>query len=424
MHLISGVPHERTRSLYAWGLPWGNCPRRNRPGLCGSQPSAVAAQACSALGGAVRGHDASLATGRQKHRWPPWLAVGCGVVCALDRVDAGEEPQRTRDGSVRVGEWRGTSVHWPSRRPQTADTGSFQHRAGLCRLGQGRYRPDQQVDSACGQSLWVCRCQHPLVRYHSARVAHWVSQRTGYLAGMGPALWPRPGEAQNAGRLGSRGCLRAGADDPQVSQRTPPVCPEQTGKAPGVDTPADRGGPVDCANPSHDRTTEAATRSRHATCHSYALYYARGGQAPHPADCAVDHYWGRGPRQNSACRFAPSACTRAQQGREKGGVWPAVSPESPRWRVYLWDVDQWERGRVEDAHTGACRIPRHLWCAGHAYVGGLRPGRLCYRDPTGADHRGGQGVWHPAKGRSRRVAEASARWSEASAAGPKGSLAP
>ena len=49
--------------------------------------------------------------GGQKHRWPPWLTLGCRVVCPLDGVDAGEAPQRTRDGSVRVGECGGTDVH-------------------------------------------------------------------------------------------------------------------------------------------------------------------------------------------------------------------------------------------------------------------------------------------------------------------------
>src|SRR5262245_26547785 len=31
IHLISGVPHERTRRLYAWALPRRKRPRRNRP---------------------------------------------------------------------------------------------------------------------------------------------------------------------------------------------------------------------------------------------------------------------------------------------------------------------------------------------------------------------------------------------------------
>jgi hypothetical protein len=68
------------RSLYAGGLPWSNRPRRKRPNLCGLQPPVAAAQTRAALGGAGRGHDASLATRGQKHRWPPWLTVGCGVV--------------------------------------------------------------------------------------------------------------------------------------------------------------------------------------------------------------------------------------------------------------------------------------------------------------------------------------------------------
>src|SRR6266581_3467037 len=395
--LTSGAHHGRTRRLYVWGLPRGKRKRRNGLDLCGPQSPAASAQARPAVGCPLRGHEAPLAAGGQKHRWPAWLVLGSVGVCTLDRVDAGEESPLARYGSILGRECRGTGVHWPTERPQTPDSGSFQHRPGLCGLGQGRCRRDQCVDAACGQRFWLCRCQYPLVRYHGAGVAHWVSQRTRDLAGLGTALWPRPVEAQNAGGLGSRGRLRAGPDDPQVGQRTPPVCPEQTGKASGVDAPAYRGGPVDRAHPSHVDAAGTATRSRHTTCHGHTGSHARGGEAPHPADRAVDHHWGGGQGQNRACWFDAGAGDCAQQGREKGGVWPTVSPESPRWGVYLWDVDPWGGGRVEDAHTGACGVPRDLWCAGHTHVDGLRPGRICHRDPKGVGHRGGQGEWHVAE---------------------------
>ena len=55
-------------------------------------------------------------------------------------------------------------------------------KAGVDELNQ---RGDQG-----GASRWLCRREGALGRYHSAGAAHWVSQRTGYLAGAGPALWP------------------------------------------------------------------------------------------------------------------------------------------------------------------------------------------------------------------------------------------
>jgi hypothetical protein len=72
----------------------------------------------------------------------------------------------------------------------------------------------------------------------------------------------------------------------------------------------------------------------------------------------------------------------------------------------LWDLDPWERGRIEDALAGAGGVPCDLWCAGHARVGGLRPGRLCRGDREGAGPQGvqeigiqpkGQGPWHVAE---------------------------
>ena len=262
----------------------GLCPGTTENGATVSidcDPTTIRSSSSNApcRGRRLRGHDASLATGRQKHRWPPWLAVGCGIVCALGGVDAGEEPQRARDGSVRGGECGGTGVHWPPGRPPSPDSGSFQYRPGLCGLGPGRGRGDQCVDAPCGQRLWLCRCQHPLVRYHGAGVAYWVSQRTRDLTGVGAALWPRPGEAQNPRGGGGRYGPRPGADDPQDGQRTPSICQGQTGQAPGVDALAHRGGPVDRADTPAGPGARRASRPGDATRRDHAEDDARGGQA-------------------------------------------------------------------------------------------------------------------------------------------------
>jgi len=51
------------------------------------------------------------------------------------------------------------------------------------------------------------------------------------LAGVGPAQWLRPVEAQNPRGVGGRYGTRAGADDPPDDQSTPSGCQEQPGKA-------------------------------------------------------------------------------------------------------------------------------------------------------------------------------------------------
>src|SRR5512132_822948 len=111
--LTSGAHYGRTGRLYVWSLSRSKRKRRNGLDLCASQSPLTPAQACLTVGRARRGHGASLAAGGQKHRSPPWLTLGCGLVCPLGGVDAGEAPQRTRDGSVRVGECRGTDIYWP-----------------------------------------------------------------------------------------------------------------------------------------------------------------------------------------------------------------------------------------------------------------------------------------------------------------------
>src|SRR5216683_7106843 len=120
--MTPGAYDERTVLLHDRGLSGGNAKERNSLDLCGSQPSAASAQTRSAMGDAVRGDDASLATGGQKYRWPTWLGVGCGLVRALGGVDAREASPRSRHGSVCGRECRGAGVHWTPGRPQPPDS--------------------------------------------------------------------------------------------------------------------------------------------------------------------------------------------------------------------------------------------------------------------------------------------------------------
>src|SRR5712691_3454147 len=195
--LPSGAHYGRTGRLYVWGPSRSKRKRRNRLDLCGSPPPVTPAQARLPVGRALRGHGAPLAASGQKHRWPPWFGLGYGVVCALGGVAAGEEPQLTRHGVVSGRECRGTGVHGAPGRSQAADPGPFQHCPGVCGPWQRRCGRDQCADPPCRQGLWLCRPQYPVVGYHRAGVAHWVSQRTRDLAGVGSALWPRPCKAQN-----------------------------------------------------------------------------------------------------------------------------------------------------------------------------------------------------------------------------------
>src|SRR5262250_2267767 len=88
------APQGRTERLYVWCLSRSKRKRRARLDLCRLSSSTAPAQACAAVGGPLRGDDMPLAASRQKHRWPPWLAVGCGLVRAFGRVDGSEEPPR------------------------------------------------------------------------------------------------------------------------------------------------------------------------------------------------------------------------------------------------------------------------------------------------------------------------------------------
>ena len=392
-----------------------------------SQPPAAPAQARSAVGGALRGHDAPLAARGQKHRWPPWLAVGCGLVCALGGVDAGEAPQRTRDGSVRGRECGGAGVHWPPGRPPA-------RRFGIIPTSPGPMRPWAKTGVEEINALML----HVAKDCGFADVSILSSDTTAQELPIGYPNEPGilRGLAQRCGRALAKLKTRAvvGVDTAlaqvQTILRTVKehhlFAKGKQAKRQVLTRLLTEVGQlivqtrllVEGLGARRDRVTQQ--RPHHPADH------ARGGQAPHPTDRAVDHHGRSGQGQNRACRCDAGAGACAPQGGERGRVWPAVSAESPRWWVCLWDVDPWGGGRVEDALAGAGGVPRDLWGARHARVDGLRPGWLCHGDPEGAGPRGGQGDWHSAQRPTGRGAlpRPSARRSAASVARPKGSLAP
>ena len=89
------------------------------------------------------------------------------------------------------------------------------------------------------------------------------------------------------------------------------------GQAAGVDPPAHRGRPVSRADTADGAGARRASRPCDAQRHHHAGDHARGGQAPHPTDRAVDHHRGGGQGQNCACWCDAGAGACAPQGGEE-----------------------------------------------------------------------------------------------------------
>ena len=206
-----------------------------RPDRSVTLPSAAAAQAGVALGGHHRGDDAALASKWQKRRWWAGFALGCVLICTVGGADADQGLRFASDGSVCGRERGGAGVHWTSPRGQGSDSRPLQHRPGLCGSGQSGDRRGQPLGAPGGASLWLCRRGEFVGRHHGAGTPHWLSQRTGHLAGAGPTLWPRLDAVEKARRSGTRQRPGSGADDLALGQRTSPVYHGQSGQTPGVD---------------------------------------------------------------------------------------------------------------------------------------------------------------------------------------------
>src|SRR4029434_2133044 len=109
-----------------------------------------------------------------------------------------------------------------------------------------------------GAPLWLCRRRESVGRYHGPGASHWLSQRTGYLAGARPALREGLYAVEKAGSAGTQWRSGAGADHLVLGQRTPSVYLGPSGQAPGVDSDSDRGWGVDGANASAYRASRYA----------------------------------------------------------------------------------------------------------------------------------------------------------------------
>src|SRR5882724_6221458 len=103
----SGAHHERTRPLYAWGLPRSNRKWRNCFDLRGPQPPPASAQARPAMDSALRGDEQEVGGSGQKRRWPTGFVLGCLFVWAVGRFVAVKKPPRTPQGSVSGQKCRG-----------------------------------------------------------------------------------------------------------------------------------------------------------------------------------------------------------------------------------------------------------------------------------------------------------------------------
>jgi hypothetical protein len=195
---VPGAYHESPRPLYIRWLFRDNGPGRDRLDLCGRRPSAPHTQAGPALGSDFRGDEASVERGGQTRRRPTGAVLGCLVVYAVGRLDAGQKFPRAPDGSVCGRECRRPGLHREARRADPADSGSCQQRPGVCRPGQRRGGRGQHPDPQRRQAVWMCRSRPAVRGDHGPGTPHRVSQRTWDLAGAGPTVCQSPGEPGDA----------------------------------------------------------------------------------------------------------------------------------------------------------------------------------------------------------------------------------
>ena len=283
------------------------------------------------------------------------LAVGCGLVRAfvvlmvVKNLNAREMEAYVSENVVRV-----CSLGDRHLQAQIRDHSNIARAyAALARRGRGGqcadppYRPDL--------ALPLSVSSRPIQQRRSCLLG--IPTNRGS-CGVCAALWPCPAQLKTHA-CGRRRRPHAGPNDPQIGQRTPPVCPGKQEKRQVLTRLLTEVGQLMVQTRLLvKRLGErlACDPQRHHHTHDDA----RSGQATRAADRALDHHWGGGARHISPCgcpKHAPLSATRLQAR----GVWLAVSAQSSWRRGSLWDRDPREPRRVEEALTSARGVPRHLW---------------------------------------------------------------
>ena len=238
--------------------------------------------------------------------------------------------------------------------PQPPDSGSFQYRPGLCTaLGKDGVEEvnalmlhvahDRGFADASILSSDTTAQELPIGYPNEPGILRGWAQRCG--RALATAQNPRGG----GGRYGTR----AGADDPQDGQRTPPVYQGQTGQAPGVDAPAHRGGPVDRAHPAHGAGAGREPRPCHATRsdHAVAMHEVAQRLIPQIVQWITTGVVAKGKIVHVGVTQA-RALVRHKAGKEVEFGLPYLLSRLGG-GVYFWDLDPRRGGRVEDALAGA-----------------------------------------------------------------------
>src|SRR5215210_3476438 len=106
----TGENHERAGQFYGESGRCASIPRDNGFDLCAGRSSIAAIEAGAGLGSDQGGDDQTLARRWQEPRWWAWIAVACGLVCAIAGLDVGRDFALAADGEASQRECGGAAV--------------------------------------------------------------------------------------------------------------------------------------------------------------------------------------------------------------------------------------------------------------------------------------------------------------------------
>ena len=244
-------------------------------------------------------------------------------------------------------------------------------------------------------TLWLCRCQYPVVRYHRAGVADWYPNATGILRG-----W-----AQRCGRalvkLKTRAVVGVAPALAQVQTILRPskntIClPRHPGQAPSLDALAHRGRPVGRADTRAGAEAGRASRpvTQHAITTLQMMHEVAQRLIPQIVQWITTRWW---PRQNPPCGVTQArALVRHKVGKEVEFGLPYLL--SRLGGGYLFGT--MIRGVVDES-----KMPLQALAGYRTIFGRTPPPRcwsttacVCHADAARPRARRGPGHRHPAQG--------------------------
>src|SRR5262249_19340696 len=400
---LPGAHREGQTGFYAGEGRSAKCERQESVDFCPRQSPGDQAQASAGLGSNQDSDGQTLAQGRQKRRWWPWIALAYGFVCALIGLDECQDARLAADGERPGGECRLAGVCRSGGSTLPARAGSLEYCAGARGAGSGRLAGGQRVDCqpGCAAGLWTAR--DIVFRHDGPGAGDRLSTRGRDSQGGGATSLSRLGEIEREAIARHRGGERKGKRDVEDRQTVPSLRQEQGEERRAVVSTRRADQTVDGAQPGSDQTSGSQQQESDAIGGVETGADGGGERSLVAADSAMASDRCSGNGQDFARRDYWGASNRQEQSGQASGIRAEMADQSNRRGVCIWARNRSESQRARNADRSDEGLQASLGSKSKAEDECLRSRWERTQDDRGIEEAGGRESWDRSARESQMV---------------------